>query len=314
MNLLTSIEQYVRYHQSLGKKFATQARVLRAFARSCDVALSVGDVTPESVQTFISGTGTSRYWYIKHTTLDPFFRYAVARGELARNPLPPEPPARGPRLTPYIYSRDELRRLLAATSAYQQFPGVLEPVTVRTLILLAYGAGLRSGEARRLNREDVSLDQSLIRVRDSKFFKSRLVPISSRLTEVLRDYQQREAARQFPIDPTSPFLTSRTGGRMQTPTVTGHFRRVCTAAGIHRRDGGRFQPRVHDLRHSFAVHRLIQWYQAGENVQARLPHLSVYLGHTQLAATQVYLSMTPELLQEAAQRFETYAFPETFHV
>ena len=98
---------------------------------------------------------------------------------------------------------------------------------------------------------------------------------------------------------------------MATSTVTGHFRRVCDAAGVRRHDGGRFQPRLHDLRHSFAVHRLIQWYREGQDVQSLLPHLSVYLGHTQLAATQIYLSMTPQLLQEASQRFETYAFPET---
>jgi integrase/recombinase XerD len=85
------------------------------------------------------------------------------------------------------------------------------------------------------------------------------------------------------------------------------FRRVCDKAGIRRSDARRFQPRLHDLRHTFAVHRLLTWYQQGADVQRLLPQLSTYLGHTSLSCTQVYLSMTPELLQEASTRFERYA-------
>lgn len=313
MNLESYVEQYVQYQQALGKVFATQARILRAFVRKFDPTRTVDDLTMKDVEAFIRASGTSRYWYIKYSTLAPFFRYALARGDVRQDPLPREPPTRGPRLTPYIYSHDEIRSLLEVTERYQKFPGSLEPVTVRTLILLSYGAALRAGEVRRLNREDISLDESLITVRDTKFFKSRQVPISPQLTETMRAYLLRDSATRSQADARAPALTTRTGGRMATSTVTSHFRRVCDAAGIRRHDGGRFQPRLHDLRHSFAVHRLIQWYREGLDVQSLLPHLSVYLGHTQLAATQIYLSMTPQLLQEASRRFETYAFLETSH-
>ena len=310
MNLKEYVEQYVRYHQSLGKQFETQSRLLGAFVRKFDASKTVETLTSKEVETYIRESGTSRYWYIKYSTLEPLFRYGLARGDIQRNPLPPDPPTRGPKLQPYIYSKAEIRRLLEATERYQKFPGTLEPITVRTLILLTYGGALRAGEVRRLNREDVSLDDSLITVRDTKFYKSRLVPISAQVTEAMRAYLFRDSAQ---ADGDAPAFTKRTGGRMATSTVTGHFRRVCAAAGIRRDDGGRFQPRLHDLRHSFAVHRLVQWYREGQDVQDLLPHLSVFLGHTQLAATQIYLSMTPQLLQEASQRFETYAFPETSH-
>jgi integrase/recombinase XerD len=88
------------------------------------------------------------------------------------------------------------------------------------------------------------------------------------------------------------------------------FRRLRRYAGIHRDDGARYQPRLHDMRHCFAINRLTAWYQQGADVQKLLPQLATYLGHVSIAATQVYLTMTPELLQEASVRFEQYAFPE----
>jgi len=102
MNLKAYVEQYVRYHQSLGKVFATQARILRAFVRRFDSTKSVDSITKQDVETFIREAGTSRYWYIKYTMLDPFFRYAIARGDVQQSPLPPNPPTRGPRLAPHV--------------------------------------------------------------------------------------------------------------------------------------------------------------------------------------------------------------------
>src|SRR5207302_6198997 len=108
----------------------------------------------------------------------------------------------------------------------------------------------------------------------------------------------------------APFFTTRTGAPLNQYTIEGAFRRMCEHAGIRRSDGARYQPRLHDLRHTFAVHRLTSWYRQGLDVQKLLPHLSVYLGHVHIRATQVYLSMTPELLQEANIRFERYAGKE----
>jgi integrase len=99
----------------------------------------------------------------------------------------------------------------------------------------------------------------------------------------------------------------RSGGRLKADTLRHYYRILCDQVGISRADGGRYQPRIHDLRHTFAVHRLTSWYRQGADVQKLLPLLSVYLGHVHIRATQVYLSMTPELLEEAGNRFELYA-------
>ena len=109
-----------------------------------------------------------------------------------------------------------------------------------------------------------------------------------------------------------PFFTSRTGERLNQNTFTKLFRRLCIHAGITR-ENARYQPRLHDLRHTFAVHRLTTWYQQGADVQRLLPKLSTYLGHVNISGTQVYLSMTPELLRAAGNRFAQYAAEEVNH-
>lgn len=147
----------------------------------------------------------------------------------------------------------------------------------------------------------------LLTVVKGKFFKSRLVPFSPRLGQVLQGYLSRPSGRGSNLGKDTPFFTTGRGNRVNQCTVEGSFRRICQEAGVRRDDGARYQPRLHDLRHTFAVHRLTSWYRRNKDVQRLLPQLSVYLGHVHLAATQVYLTMTSELLDEANQRFELYA-------
>jgi site-specific recombinase XerD len=182
----------------------------------------------------------------------------------------------------------------------------MEPETVRVLLLLLYATGLRLGEAVALNQTDVDLHQSLLTVVRSKFFKTRLVPFSPQLGQVLQRYLRRPKAGGWTADPAMPLFTTRRGARIISDTLDESFRRICQQAGVRRNDGARYQPRLHDLRHTFTVHRLTSWYREGKDVQRLLPQLSVYLGHVRLAATQVYLTLTPELLHEANQRFERY--------
>jgi integrase len=208
-----------------------------------------------------------------------------------------------PPFVPYIYSREELRRLLDAAGCYQRGESVLNPVTFRTILLLLYGTGLRDGEVIRLNRADVDLDHSLLTVRLTKFHKSRLVPFGPQIGQVLTEY----AHTRVRAGEETPFFTTRKGTRIVLNTLQAHFRRVRALSGIRRTDGAYYQPRLHDLRHTFAVHRLTSWYQQGADVQNLVFQLSVYLGHAHLADTQVYLSMTQDLLREANARFESYA-------
>lgn len=309
MNLRQLIERYIDYRQSLGEQFRANACILRVFGRSVGSRVKVGDVRPEQVSTFLTGHGPiTRYWFAKNDALRGFYRYAVSRGYVATWPLPTRLPKRPPPFVPYIYSHEELRRLLEAAAAYQGC--VVEAATIHTLVLLLYGAGLRLCETIKLDRADVDAEHAVLTIRQTKFGKSRLVPFGSQLGAVLAQYAARSPKRAA-LE--TPFFTTQTGTRLKKRTVQGCFRRVCDQAGIRRSNGGRFQPRLHDLRHSFAVHRLTSWYQQGADVQHLLPQLSTYLGHSCLSCTQVYLSMTPELLQEAGKRFEQYARGEDSH-
>ncbi|MGO9270983.1 MAG: tyrosine-type recombinase/integrase [Terriglobia bacterium] len=314
MNLQQLIEQYVAFRQALGERFKSNAAVLRAFGRTIGTDADVAEIRGEQVNAFLAGTGPiTRTWRVKYDALSGFYRYAVSRGYATSCPLPTVIPKRPSSLVPYIYSHEELHRLLQATDSYQQLRSCMEPVTVRTLVLLLYGTGLRCRETVDLNRADVDLDGSLLTVRQTKFFKTRLVPFSPSLAHALSQYAARRQGPAIISGDQAAFFTTRTGDRVSQETLRGTFRRVCEHAGIRRHDGGRYQPRLHDLRHTFAVHRLTSWYRQGADVQKLLPQLSVYLGHAHLAATQVYLSMTPELLREACTRFERYAGEEGCH-
>jgi len=139
------------------------------------------------------------------------------------------------------------------------------------------------------------------------------VPLGSQLTTVLIPYAVSRQRLPVPAGKDSSFFSTCMGTSLTRQRIEKNFQRLRILAKIQRNDGARYQPRIHDLRHTFAVHRLENWYRDGADVQRLLPCLSTYLGHVSVAASQRYLSMTPELLREANRRFETYATPEVSH-
>lgn len=315
MNLQQLIEQYIVFRQALGERFTTNAIILRAFGRFIGSGMVVSQVRPGPVAAFLRGDGPiTSAWHIRHTALRGFYRYAITRGYVTVSPLPTTVPKRPPAFVPYIYSPDELRRLLAAAEATRHPLRRAEPPTLRTLLLTLYGAGLRVSEARNLARADVDLVGALATIRDSKFGKSRLVPLASQLIVALKEYAARWPASRTSGQPPSHFFVGPDGKPLSRAGLNLAFRLARTRAGIRRQDGARYQPRMHDLRHTFAVHRLLQWYRQGADVQKLLPQLSAYLGHRRLCHTQVYLTMIPELLQQAGARFESYSQKEEDHV
>jgi len=308
MKLGSAIQEYIDYKRSLGMDFRTDATRLRAFLRQTgDVELD--SISAENVQAYLKGRGgpVTSFWFNKYHALDRFFRYAVGRRYLGhRPPLPTTQPKRPPTHVPYLYSAEEVRCLLGVPDTRYQPTSPLEPHTMRTLILLLYGAGLRIGEALRLTLADMNLNECLLMIRETKFFKSRLVPLGRDLTQMLQQYYDRQwAAIGQAFD--SPFLCTRKHTPVSYAQAHYVFQWLRTEVGIMRFDGGRFQPRLHDFRHTFAVRRLISWYREGKNVQRLLPHLSTYLGHVDIDSTAHYLTMTHELLQEANRCFEIYA-------
>ncbi len=314
MNIDQLGTRYVAFRRALGERCERTETTLRSFGRAVGLRTPITRIRPKAVATFLAGAGPiTRTWHSRYGALKGLFHFAVSRGHLAKAPLPTELPKYPRTFVPYIYSREELRRLLEAIPSYQRFPSRLEPPTLRAILLLLYGAGLRRGEVLRLSVADVDLANSLLTIRDTKFFKSRLVPISPDLTNVLRDYACWRASAHPAVGPRSTFFVTKRGEAVRRWNLDNPFRRLRDYAGVRRTDGARYQPRLHDLRHTFAVHRLTAWYRQGADVQRLLYHLSVYLGHARPAHTQVYLTLTPELLQQAGRRFERYARQEGDH-
>ena len=273
--------------------------------------MDIAEVRPETVSAFIAGKGpVTVFWKQKHSILGSFYRFAVSRGFTAASPLPKIRPKFPPPPKPYIYSPEELRRLLAATEALHAPHSPLQPLTFRTLLLILYGTGMRIGEALSLVLQDVDLADRLVTIHDSKFFKTRFVPTGPKLTQALLAYAARRRQLPLPAGEASAFFATRTGNALSYIHVNRLFQRLRRGADIRCEGDARHQPRLHDLRHAAAVHRLVAWYQAGADVQRLLPRLATYLGHVEISSTQRYLTMTPELLHAAGRCFEQYAQPE----
>ena len=305
MMLSALADQYVAHKRSMGIRFHTEARTLRSFCRTMgDIA--VAEITADRVRAYIAGTDpVTRFWHRKHEVLRGFYRFAMARGYATNSPLPkiiPKPP----QFVPYIYSQEELQRLLDATACCESPRSKLQPYTLRMLLLLLYGVGLRISEALSLTLANVDLPAGLLTIRESKFYKSRLVPMSPALTGALGVYLEQRA-KEHPTKPDTALFLTRAATPVVRHTAENVFSRLRVRAGVTRHDGSRYQPRLHDLRHAFAVHRLVSWYRQGADVQRLLPQLATFLGHVHISATQRYLTMTPELLHEAGKRFEGYA-------
>jgi integrase/recombinase XerD len=305
MRLSEAVARYVAHRKAMGMRFCTEKKVLKSFCRNHGET-ELEHIKPEQVRKFILGDGPATLFsHRKRDTLLGFYRFSTARGYTTHVPLPSTLPKPSANFVPYIFSQAELKRLLDTVDTCQGSRRLLQGFTFRTLLLLLYGAGLRLNEALSLTLADVDLTGAILHVRNTKFYKTRLVPIGADLCAVLAQHVTHRHANHPPSD--TPLLVTSTGTAVPPYLVEDAFRRLRRLANVLRNDGARYQPRLHDLRHAAAVHRLINWYRSGADVQRLLPHLATYLGHIDIAATQRYLTLVPELLQEASRRFECYA-------
>jgi integrase len=293
MNILEGIEVYVEARQSEGTPWARGAKYLRSLSRQVgDVDLA--RIRVNDVAAFLDGPLTSPItWYKKYSVVRGFFRYWKARNEIYVVPLPP--PRRSPVQTfvPYIYSRTELQRLLAAVGVVQrELNCVIDPRTFRTLLLFLYGTGAMIGEAVELKKDDVDLRRRTINIQCSRVNRSRVIPIGSDLCDILRGYHR--AHHQTAAVRDSPFFSTKDGAHIKADTANQTFQRLRKEAGIARHDGARYQPRMHDLRHTFAVHRLTAWFKHGADLNRMIPALSAYMGQRDIGLAERYLRLTPE--------------------
>lgn len=307
MKISAAVSSYISHKRAQGMRFKAEDAILKAFCKAAGDIL-IANVQATAVLEFLDGRGpVTETWAKKYHVLSGLYRFALARGWVNVSPLPrriPRPAA--PAFVPYIYSHAELKRLLDAIPFACTERSAIDAYVYRALILLLYGAGLRLGEALSLSIGDVDIQQACLEVRETKFFKHRLVPMGTDLANLMREYLvERNGMHAATAD--SPFLCCRDSSKLSQSATRNAFRRVRVVAKLEREGGTRRQPRLHDLRHAAAVHRLIAWYRSGVDLQERLPKLATYLGHVDLSATQRYLTMTPELLSEASRRFERYA-------
>jgi site-specific recombinase XerD len=207
------------------------------------------------------------------------------------------------RKPPYIYSDEELARLLKAAREMLS-PTGLRARTYHTLIALYAAAGLRLSEGIKLDRCDVDLVEGVLVINKSKFRKSRLVPLHETTRKGLLRYSKFRD-RVHPKPSTNAFFLSEAGNRLSKPTVDTNFRRLLAKTGIRPRTQRRDGPRLHDLRHRFAVRTIMSWYRSGFDVDQYMPRLTTYLGHSGVGDTYWYLSAIPELLRLAADRVES---------
>ena len=229
MNTSDVIKVYLATRRAQGVQLRSGARALGQFARETgNIALQ--DVTPSAVATFLRGrSALSATWTTKFRLLAGLYRFALARGYAAASPLPEFKPKLPPQQTPYVYSHAELQRLLNATDIVSSGCSRLQAMTYRTLLLVLYGAGLRISEAIGLTVADINLAERVLTVRNTKFYKTRLVPIGVQLAAALTAYSVQRSTLLLPKGQDSAFLCSRSGCRLTYQHVITLFQRIRTS-------------------------------------------------------------------------------------
>lgn len=295
------LREYLRLRRLLGHELADAARLLPRFVDHLE-ANDAEFVTVEAAVAWSlapdAPAGTT-VWGRRMIVVRGFARYLA--GIDPRTEVPPAGmiPIRRRWRPPFIYSEAEIVALMS--EARRAIPQPLRAATYETLIGLLAATGLRVGEAIRLDRNDIDWSEGVLLVRRSKFGKSRQVPLQLTTVRALQEYARRRDTL-CPHPSSESFFVSLRGTRIIYACVWPTFRMLCEAAGVGA--GAAHPPRIHDLRHTFAVRTLLGWYRDGLDIQALLPLLATYLGHREPRSTYHYLSAAPELLGHAARLLE----------
>ena len=296
-----ALSDYLQLRGSLGHELADAARLLPRFVGYLDDH----DLPTVTIQAALAWAQQDRTGTVssvgprRMTAVRGFARYLTGIDPRTEVPPPGLMPYRQRWRQPFIYEPADIEAVMGHT---QTMVSPLRAATYNTLIGLLAASGLRIGEAIKLDRNDVDWTGSVLLIRESKFGKSRLVPLHPSVMAVLAGYAQlRDEAQSQPKVPS--FFSSLTGNRLSYAVVSQTFRHLVDDAGVG--VNSPHPPRLHDLRHTFAIRTLIGWYRTQDNVAARIPSLSTYLGHREPASTYWYLSAAPELLALAAARQDT---------
>lgn len=293
---------YLALRRALGYRMARPEKLLNQFLDHLDSrGETVITVAAALDWARLPAAGTSNWWAYRLSAVRGFATYLHTLDPAHEVPAPDLLPQRPLRASPYLYSDAEITALMAAAST---LPTPLRRATFTTLIGLLAVTGIRVGEAIALDRGDVDLAAGRLTVRFGKFGKTRELVLHPSAVDALRRYQ-RLRDRLAPRTGTPALFVSLAGTRLRYCNVHHAFHRLVRVAGLTPRSVS-CRPRIHDLRHSFAVHAMLDAYAAGEDGQVRLTLLSTWLGHVHPASTYWYLSASPELMAIAGQRLEQH--------
>lgn len=306
-SLAPHLEAYLKLMRAVGRRYERVERILRQLDRF---------VAKEPQEGVILTRDLLGRWLASAPHLAPatLRAHASAARQFCRYMARIEPrtwipdgslcPARIPCFQPHIFSVSDLRNLFAAANQCPSKHWWLRTQSLQTLLLLLYATGLRINEALLLRLADVDLDQRILFVAETKFFKARWVPFSTSLAEQLHAYRAVRDVAVTASNPDDPFFISSRRRPYSYSHVHRTFQRLLQEVGIDTSATRRGRARLHDLRHTFAVHCVLRWYREGADVRAKLPLLATYLGHASVLSTHVYLHATTAILEEASQRFE----------
>ncbi len=300
MRLCDALEEYLAVRRALGFKLRNAGDLLKGFVTYAERE-GASSITTDLAMRWAMEQKKCQpaQWGNRLALVRRFARYVSALD--AGTEIPPLGllPRRFHRKVPYLYSDEEIAHLIAAAKKLRSRQG-LRAATYATLFGLLAVTGMRMSEPLALDRDDVDLRRGILIVRRTKFGKSRLIPVHASTREALRRYR---AVRDRICPRAQSFFVSERGKRLTSERVWWTFVQLSHQIGL-RGPGDRHGPRLHDLRHRFAVQTLLGWYRAGLNVEQHLPELSAYLGHAHVNDTYWYISAVPELLHLATLRLE----------
>ena len=300
--LQAALDEYLAIHRALGVKLRLSGRLLQRFV---DFAERQGAtyITAELAAAWARQPATAQaaQWANRLGMVRRFAQYCSAIEPRTTVPSQDLLPYRYHRPEPYLYRDEQIRRLLKAARGLPSATG-LRPHTFVTLFGLYAAAGLRANEALRLDRDDVDLVNGVLRIRDTKFGKSRYVPLHPSTQRALQRYAARRDRCCRDLNTPSFFISER-GTRLTEWCVRWTFVKLSHEIGL-RGPGDSRGPRLHDLRHRLAIATLLRWYRNGVDVERHLPQLSTYLGHAHITDTYWYLTATPQLMRYALRHVE----------
>jgi integrase len=300
--LSQALDDYLRLRRGLGYKLRDTGHYLPDFVRFLGEHGASSITTQLAIRWATLPTKASpSHWARRLTMVRLFALYWKAHDPRTEVPPAGAIPGRFKRAQPYLYSDDEIGRLIDAARGLRTTTG-LRPQTYATLFGLLAVTGMRVGEVIALDRDDVDLEHGVLTIRRAKFGKTRLIPVHASTQHALRSYAVLRD-RVYPTPLTSSFFLGERGTRLTWWIVRWTFVQLSKQIGL-RQPTDTHGPRLHDFRHRFAVQTLLGWYRDGVDVEQRIPHLAAYLGHTHVTDTYWYLSAVPELMQLVVGRLE----------